>query len=325
MKLQYLAAVQKLLDNYDFQDKYKIMLELEETLTNLELDGNLDQTTVLRMLGTPGQFVEDVVTKYNLSVVTNATSSKPRPEVPSTPSARPSVTEPATFTSAQQVARDNQSQKSQDYQQTQNDNYQYAQSNQQNNNQQNNTQQNNNQQSYNSNDQNNNKQKKNKSNNDGVLTKTAKAPFKVIFSVLLVVFFFLAFIIFSLTIVISIILFVTIDIQTALSLLLGILALLIAIYLLIKLLKNLIDSTIERRFSFFKLFTMILFIVIFGILGSFMLSSAIDTVNMYITSNLNAVQAALTERSVDISNIDWENMNFNEYVELISESFKSLF
>lgn len=304
MKLQYLASVQALLDNYEFQDKYKVMLDLEETLTNMEQNGMLDQTTVLTSLGTPAQFVEEIVSKYNLSIANNGHSNINRNSESLNQSytnhqdnnyAQPAPKANAGHSSYNQDVVSNAS----SYQQSKpKHNYQAA---------------------------NGSSDNQKQPHNDGLAVQAAKAPVKVAFTVINVIFFVVSFLIFAITIVGAMIMLVLIDVQTSLTLVLGVVFLLICVYLLIRFVKSIIYSIIENRYNVLKLSLMLIFIILFGFLANIMLSSAIDAVNLYITNNLNSVQAALTSRSIDLNNIDLQNMDLSQYIELIGEGVKAYF
>lgn len=61
MKLQYLVQVEKLLEDYDYPDKYKIMLELEESLSRLEINGEINTNLLVTEFGTPSEYVSKII------------------------------------------------------------------------------------------------------------------------------------------------------------------------------------------------------------------------------------------------------------------------
>lgn len=61
MKLQYLVQVEKLLEDYDYPDKYKTMLELEESLSRLEINGEINTNLLVTEFGTPAEYVSKII------------------------------------------------------------------------------------------------------------------------------------------------------------------------------------------------------------------------------------------------------------------------
>lgn len=316
MKLHYLANVQKLLEAYDFQDKYKVMLDLEKTLTEMEVDGQIDHETLLNSLGTPADFVEEIVNKYDLSLIANqANNSKMNqfsgqsvnPDVVANPSSYDGSNNYEHAQSANSYSNDyanrdgnreylGNRQKSSDYER----NSQSEASQQTSQKQQSATKQ-----------------------GESIAVKGAKAPFKVFFTIITIIFFILAFFIFAAAVVASVILLVWIDVQTAISLVLGVLFMLLAIIVSINLIKNIIYAIIERRLKMFKLISMFIFILLFAFLSKIMLSSTLETVNMHITSNLGTIQNLFYNRGIDVSNINWQDMSIGEYTKLFGDMIKS--
>lgn len=324
MKLHYLASVQKLLENYDFQDKYKVMLDLEETLSNIEDDGHIDHETLLNTVGTPAQFVENIINKYNLSVVSNAPSAS-QASGGDTNVQQHTASETMSSSASNQVP--NQACEQQRQYEDQRYDERQAQSHDQDRNNYNYDRHQRDDRSYNSNNNNTKEQEKNTKQKDseGIATKTAKAPFKIFFSIITWIFFLLSLLVLSIGIVVSLIVLVLIDMQTSITLILGVLFFLIAILLVINFIKNIVFSIIERKANIAKLVTMFIFILVFAFLSKTMITSAINTVNLYISNNLYTVKMLFSSRSIDVSNIDWQHMDLGQYGRLIGNSIKSKF
>lgn len=310
MKLFYLAQVQKLLEDYDFQDKYKVMLELEETLSGLESNGKIDQDQLLEELGTPAQFAAEIIDKYNLSIHI--------PNLDNVGNGKSVVNQPNSNVN-QSLTKDNQSTASQS---TANDDdfNLHPDSNLETNNQFK-------QSTTESKDEDDNHQvetKSKKQKKQNAVQKTAKAPFKIVFTIITIIFFLLAFLVMSATIVLAAGLLFFIDIQTAITLFLGVLFLLLTIILSINLIKTIIYCIIEQRMKTVRIILMIIFIIVFAFLSKFMLSSTMETIDMHITNNLSAFQNMFYDRNIDISNIDWQNMDLGEYARLFGDIIKSV-
>lgn len=316
MKLHYLANVQRLLENYDFQDKYKVMLDLEKTLSKMEHDGHIDQLTLLNTLGTPAQFVEDIVEKYNLSLISNVASSIPsnglNTNIQQNPSSEPLIPNVNNQISQHQQ-QDNEAQRYEERQ---------AQSHIQDRNPYNDNCQPQDKRFYNNKEP---EKKREQNNGESIAAKTVKAPFKIFFLIITWIFFLLALFILTIGVIVSVIVLVLVDIQTALTLILGVLFFLITILLSINFIKNSVFSIIERKVNISKLSITLIFIIVFAILSKIMLLSVVDTVNLYIIDNLSDVMLMFSSHSIDTSNIDWEHMDLGQYLKLIGNSIKAAF
>lgn len=308
MKLLYLANVQKLLEDYDFQDKYKVMLDLEETLSLIEFDGHIDQSTLLEIVGTPVQFVTGVIKKYNLTP-TGGSAMNSSASTSTTNTQLQGASNPTPMSTNQIPRQESPLNAKSSMDTTQNlsnsnTNLQIdgngAKSKKQ-------------------------KVKKDKNKNKDRDNKTFKAPFKIIFSIITWLLSIIAAFVFSFAIIISVVFLVLVDTQTALIFLFGVLFFLIAILLALNFIKNIIYSIIDRKVKVVKLLMMLIVTIILIVLSTMMLRFAITTVNDYVAANLYTVQTMFTNRDVDISNIDWENMNIGGYVKLIGNGIKATF
>lgn len=314
MKLQYLTQVQKLLEDYDFQDKYKIMLELEESISKLEVGGKIDQSLLFSELGTPAQFVHDVIGTYDLLKIND-----------------PSLKDLATtnmddlMNATQNITKSSQAENSDTIEiEPLDNNPNNATSNNDENSQKKVKKQLSNE-SNNKSEQAYEHQKASKQTSSSSKKSKQKKPVKIIFGLLMAIFYLIGFIGLAFTIVLAIGLLIFIDIQTALGLFLGILFLLLTIGLSISFVKNLIYSIIDREVKVFTLGIRIIFIIVFALLSKIMLSSSLETVGLYITNNLYTIQNIFIGYNVDISNINWDNLDFGEYVKLFGDIVKSVF
>lgn len=300
MKLQYLAQVTKLLEEYDFQDKYKILLELEEELTALEQSGELTREILFREYGTPAQFVSGLIGTFDLSKTSELNSAQHSISdtadllnVTSTgleqePTKQSNAHHDDDIIDIEPLTNGSQSKQS------------VASNNEQ------------------------NKSKSTKSKPDPEVTRKRKRPFKIIFGIILTLCFFIAFLVLVFTIIISVGLLVYIDVQTAISLFLGILFLLLTILFSINFLKRLIYCIIEQELKIFRLLITLFFIFVFAFLSKIMISSTMETVNMYLTENIYYIQSIFASYNVDTSNINWQNMNISEYTKLAVDTVKSV-
>lgn len=319
MKLQYLTQVQKLLEDYDFQDKYKIMLELEESISKLEVGGKIDQNLLFSELGTPAEFVHGVIGTYDLSKIND-----------------PSLKDLATTNTDDLM---NTTQKITESSQSKNEDTIEIEplDDSSNNPITDNTDSNNNTinqtddkvQASNDSKNDSDQVQENKEVNKQTKSSSAKAkqkkPVKIIFGLIMAIFYFIGFIGLAFTIVASIGLLIFIDVQTALGLFLGILFLLLTIGLSISFIKNLIYSLIDREVKVFTLGIRFIFIIVFALLSKIMLSSSLETVGLYVSNNLYTIQNIFMGYNVDTSNINWDNLNFGEYVKLFGDIVKSVF
>ncbi len=325
MKLQYLTQVQTLLDEYDFQDKYKVMLELEEYLSKLEAMGSLSREQVLNTLGTPADFVADVIGTYDLSKLSPeqiAAATTVNSDTEDLLAVNEKETEqsaedgeefedtldinPANDT-AETVDNDNHDNDRDENESTTNDSKQnQATTNDSEQNQATNT----------ASDKTTTKAKKNRG--------AGYKGVKLFFGILTAIFFFLAFLGLAFSLVVAIGLFFIIDMQTALSLFVGVLLMIIAIGLSISLIKNILLSIISRELKTVRIILSFLFIVLFAFLSKIMLNSTLDTISLYVTTNLGTVQNAFYSYNIDISNIDWNNLDLGESMKLVFDIVKSV-
>ncbi len=324
MKLQYLTQVQTLLNEYDFQDKYKVMLELEEYLSKLEEQGTLSREQLLTTLGTPADFVADVVGTYDLSKLSaeemkaSATTSLDTDELleesqvadteqkaeDDTLDINPVTEQDNNNENDDDINSDNSSTTDTQNQESKNiDENKVSES------------------SNNAQSDNDSKKKKSKANKKS--SGSSKA-IKLIFGILTAIFFFIAFLGLAFTLVVSIGLFFVIDMQTAISLFVGILLLLIAIGLSIGLVKNILLSIAHRELKTVKIILSLLFIILFAFISKIMLTSTMETISMYVTNNLYAVQNVFYNYNIDVSNIDWANLDLGESMKLMFDVIKSV-
>lgn len=297
MKLQYLAQVQKLLEEYDFQDKYKIMLELEDEISRLERNGIEDGEALLAELGSPADFVSTIVGTFDLTKIQNHHQKNDK------------IDDIEELLSITKTDLDQQICKA-DLDNTININ-QLKTTNQSKNNQIQPTDT----QAEHASEQKMDIKKQN---------EQKKKPVKILFSIILTLLFIFSFFTVAITLVIAIGLFFVIGIQPALSLFLGILFLLLTIVLIINLIKNIIYNLITHETKLFKLIISFIFILVFAYLSKIMISSSLGTIGLYITDNLNLIQPVLLSYNVDISNINWQSLSFGEYVKLFFNIIKSL-
>ncbi len=314
MKLQYLIQVQTLLDEYDFQDKYKVMLELEEYLSKLEEQGTLTRDQLLTTLGTPANFVADVIGTYDLS--------KLSPEQLEAAKDINMNTEDLLETSAQTTANNAPLEDTLDINPTVEEFSNSEFSNQNETNTQDTTTSTNSIES----NQNQNRTDLTAEQNSKVKKKSGSGykGIKLFFGIVTAIFFFLAFLGLAFTLVIAIGLFFIIDMQTALSLFIGILLLLITIGLSINLVKNILLSIVSRELKTLRIVLSFLFIILFAFVSKIMLNSTLDTISLYVTNNLGTVQDVFYGYNIDISNIDWYNLDLGESMKLVFDIVKSV-
>lgn len=319
MKLQYLAQVQTLLEEYDFQDKYKVLLELEESISRLEVGGKVDHNLLMSELGTPAQFVNGLIGTYDLSKITDpnlidsaidntadlldATKELNSANVQARMHANTSLDNDEQNTIDIEPLEDMTKTKNSSNQKSTDDNDEdhvdYARD-----------------------DHDSNSKSKSKSSSK---SDSKKLPVKIIFGIIMAIFYFIAFLGLAFTIVLSIGLLVFIDVQTAISLFLGILFLLLTIGLSLSFIKTAIYSIIDLEMKTFKLGIRFIFIIVFAFLSKIMLSSSLETVGLYVTQNLSTIQNLFAGYNVDVTNIDWQNLDFGEYVKLFGNMIKSVF
>lgn len=319
MKLQYLAQVQTLLEEYDFQDKYKVLLELEESISRLEVGGKVDHNLLMSELGTPAQFVNGLIGTYDLSKITDpslidsaidntadlldATKELNSANVQARMHANTSLDNDEQNTIDIEPLEDMTKTKNSSNQKSTDDNDEdhvdYARD-----------------------DHDSNSKSKSKSSSK---SDSKKLPVKIIFGIIMAIFYFIAFLGLAFTIVLSIGLLVFIDVQTAISLFLGILFLLLTIGLSLSFIKTAIYSIIDLEMKTFKLGIRFIFIIVFAFLSKIMLSSSLETVGLYVTQNLSTIQNLFAGYNIDVTNIDWQNLDFGEYVKLFGNMIKSVF
>lgn len=313
MKLQYLTQVQTLLDEYDFQDKYKVMLELEEYLSKLEEQGTLSRDQLLTTLGTPADFVADVIGTYDLS--------KLSPEQLEAAKDINLNTEDLLETSDQATTDNEQLEDTLDINPAVEESNNTKLSNQNETDTQNTT-------SSNEAESIQNQDRANSVDEKSSKAKKKSGPgykgIKLFFGIITAIFFFLAFLGLAFTLVVAIGLFFIIDMQTALSLFIGILLLLITIGLSINLVKNILLSIVSRELKTVRIILSFLFIILFAFVSKIMLNSTLDTISLYVTNNLGTVQDVFYGYNIDVSNIDWYNLDLGESMKLVFDIVKSV-
>ncbi|WOO88843.1 hypothetical protein R2F61_08170 [Mollicutes bacterium LVI A0078] len=301
MKLQYLAQVNKLLEDYDFQDKYKVLLELEEQISNLELNGQVNAQLLISEFGTPAEYVRELIGTYDLTKDITATSQNT------------SITDTDELMSATQTnlehAQIDSTNKADDLE------INSVDKNITDSSKSNDTSQNNTDTPAQSNDQ----SYKAKSEN-----KAAKMPVKIIFVIITILFYLFGFIILAVTIVAALGLLMFIDAQTAISLFLAILFMLISIALGISFIKNLIYSIIDKNMKTVRLIITFILIIVFAFISKIMLSSTLETVSIFATTHMDAVQNLFYQYNVDTSNVDWSNLSLGEVTTLFGDVIRAV-
>lgn len=301
MKLQYLAQVNKLLEDYDFQDKYKVLLELEEQISNLELNGQVNAQLLISEFGTPSEYVRELIGTYDLTKDVKATSQNT------------SITDTDELMSATQTNLEH----GQIDSKNEDDELEINSVDQNNTNssKSNDTSQNNTDIPAQRNDHSN----KAKSEN-----KTAKMTVKIIFVIITILFYLLGFIILAVAIVAALGLLMFIDAQTAISLFLGILFMLISIALSISFIKNLLYSIIDRNMKTVRLIIIFILIIVFAFISKIMLSSTLETVSIFATNHMDAVQNLFYQYNVDTSNVDWSNLSLGDVTSLFGDVIRAV-
>ncbi len=303
MKLQYLAQVNKLLEDYDFQDKYKVLLELEEQISNLELNGQVNANLLISEFGTPAEYVRELIGTYDLTKDVNTTSKNT------------SITDTDELISATQTELTHGKLEDSNEDELEINSIEQNTEN-----------------SSKSNSTNNSSTTDNTQNNDGAAqatqskseNKAAKLPVKVIFIIITILFYLFGFIVLATTIVAALGLLMFIDAQTAISLFLGILAMLISIALSISFIKNLIYSIIDKNMKTVRLIITFILIIVFAFVSKIMLSSTMETVSIFATTHMDAVQNLFYQYNVDTSNVDWSNLSLGEVTTLFGDVIRAV-
>lgn len=261
MKYEYLKEVQNLLANYDFQEKYRKLIELEDKLSNLETDKITNYEQIVELIGSPRDYVEQILNDVNENNVTPLNNSNYAKAVSN-----------ETIEEVEQTM-----------------------------------------------DMSGEFDTKERGN------KALASVFKVIFAIITIIFFIFAFLVMAATIIVSIGVFFVIDAQTALSLTVGVLSGLIALGFGISFLKHLIYSIVLFDIRIVRLIISSILVVIFALVAENMLTSSFDSIGIYVTSNYYAIQGQMSNYNIDISNIDWNNLDIGQAISFGFEALTSFF
>lgn len=292
MKLKYLAMVQAILEDYDFQDKYKVMLDLEQDLTKLESSGNIDKEEVYSILGTPIEFTNKIISKYKLEKADKIDETFK------------STTDTDELLKATQVNLDDVSStvntetidiapihnnSSTEHLKTESKHEQ-----------------------------------KIKEIDEANKNIHKKMPIKIIFGIIFFIYCVVAFLTLCLSIVSSVGIMLIIDVQTAISFFLGIFFLLGSIWITINLFKNILYDLIDGKFNFVKFTLKIIFIIILGLLSHVLLTSAFNSIQLFIDANINGIVNVLSSFNIDSSAINWQSFDLAEATKLIEPTIKGI-
>lgn len=298
MKLQYLAQVQKLLNDYDFQDKYKALLELEAQITAMEQDGQVSREQLLIELGSPAEYVSNLIGTYDLSRISDFDQSNKA-------AANTDDLLTATSTGLETIN---------DYIKNAQIKFEPVEDN------------NLNKSAKNTTDFKSEPQVKSPAKNDSNNGKKSQKrnPFKFLYTIILTLFLVLAFFGLLIAAIIAIGVFIFIDVQTAVSLILGVLLLLITVGLFLKLLKQILEKITTKEMKTIQIIITLILMIVFASLSKIMISSTLETVNLYFTNNLYTIQNILARYQVDYSNIDWANLDLSEFFKLLKDIFRAV-
>lgn len=292
MKLKYLAMVQAILEDYDFQDKYKVMLDLEEDLTKLESSGNIDKDEVYSILGTPIEFTNKIITKYDLKKakqidetfkstyntdeLLTATQTSLEEEMSSTVDTETIDIAPIhNNTSTEHLKTESEH------------------------------------------------ERKLKEIDEANKNIHKKMPVKVIFGIIFFIYCIVAFLALCAAIISAVGILLIVDVQTAISFFLGIFFLLGSVWISINLLKNILYDMIDGKFNFIKFLLKLIFIVILGLLSHVLLTSAFNSIQIYIDTNQTGIVNILSSFGIDSSLVNWQDFDLSEATKLIQPTIRS--
>ncbi len=301
MKYQYLKQVEYLLNEYEFEDKYKVMLDLEQLISDYETNGNITKEELFALCGSPADYVYNLVTKRGLTR-----------EVSSFESANKQVTEadldiiPVSVDKSEdaQVTKpvqekeeinEPQTPETKTIDKTKDKSEEATQI------------------------QELSKKEKKQQKKAAQKSKKKSSGSKIIFTLIFALFGFLAFLVLGFSLFVCILVLVFIDAQTAITLLLGVIILIISIILYINSFKAVIDSLLERQFKLATILVTFILGFIFFNISTTLITSSLETISQTIAANLYNIQSQLVQNNVNINNIDWNNLDFNEYLKLTKE------
>ncbi|WOO87112.1 hypothetical protein RZE82_08340 [Mollicutes bacterium LVI A0039] len=283
MKLHYLKEVQVMLDNYDFQDKYKILLDLENFITKYEKQAINDPNIIITKLGTPDQFVARVVKKYNLEPLT---------DTPNPTTTNPDTEDLLSAVSPDQVNQEHTESITLDMEPI------------------------NSEHDHNLEPEQTNSVHLQSRPLKQPFNNPAKQPFIVLFKIISVLFAIFSLVVVSLAIVIAVAMLLVIDIQVAISFFLGILLAITAGHLTISSIKNFVLGVLDNDLKVKTIMLKVIVVMICVLISGSLVSSSIDKVTIYVTGNIELVQDVLNSLNVDFSDVDWQNLDLNEYMKL---------
>lgn len=293
MKLKYLSMVQAILEDYDFQDKYKVMLDLEQDLTKLESSGNIDKEEVYSILGTPIEFTNKIITKYDLRKAKHIDDAFK-------PTSNTDELLTATQTSLEEKMSNSVNTQTIDIAPIHNNTS---------------TEHLNIESEH---------ERKLKEIEESSKNNSKKMPIKIIFGILFFIYCITAFLTLCVSIIAAVGIMLVVDVQTAISFFLGVFFLLGSIWIAINLFKNILYDLIDSKFNFVKFTLKVIFIVILGLLSHVLLTSAFNNIQIFIDANLTGITNVLSSFNIDSSLVNWQDFDLAEATKLIEPTIRGV-
>lgn len=289
MKLTYLTQVQENLSNYEFQEKYKILLDLETYISRLEKQADISQEMLYAKLGTPQQFSNRVIQKYNL-----VENYHPDTETQSL--------DTDSLLSVTQMDLDKQIAKAKEEDTI--DIHPIA-----------NADGDSSQSSDDSGE---------KKTSAEIMKSVVSTPVKVFFTILSILVKVATIVILALSIIAASGVFFFVDVQTAITFEIGIVLFVVALNVLYNFIRTLTFNIIKGEFQTGKLVIMLVVIIISAIASSILVTSAVETVNTSVLANIDKFITTIDNFGINTEEIDWENLDLGEYSEIIIDGLKQL-